>query len=82
MGRPKGALNKTTRLAKEAIAFAADEVGGAERLAAWVKEDPANERAFWTSIYPKLLPLTVGGDENAPPIKLERVIKLVKPDGG
>ena len=34
-------------------------VGGAERLAAWVQESPENEKAFWTTIYPKLLPLQV-----------------------
>jgi hypothetical protein len=65
-GKPKGALSKTTRAAKEAIAFAAEGLGGAERLIAWAQEDPKNESAFWTSIYPKLLPLTVGGDENNP----------------
>ncbi len=61
-GKPKGALSKTTRAAKEAIAFAAEGLGGAERLIDWAKEDPKNEAAFWTSIYPKLLPLTVGGE--------------------
>jgi hypothetical protein len=61
-GRPKGALNKTTRAAKEAIAFAAEGLGGAERLVAWAQEDPKNEAAFWTSIYPKLLPLQVAGE--------------------
>lgn len=34
-------------------------VGGADRLAAWVQESPENEKAFWTTIYPKLLPLQV-----------------------
>ncbi len=66
MGRPKCALNKTTRAAKEAIALAADELGGAERIVEWAKEDPKNESAFWTTIYPKLLPLTVGGDPENP----------------
>jgi hypothetical protein len=56
-GRPKGSQNKTTKAAKEAIALAADELGGHERLVAWAKEDPANERAFWTTIYPKLIPV-------------------------
>jgi hypothetical protein len=60
-GRPKGALNKTTALAKEAIAYAAEGLGGAERLIVWAKEDAQNERAFWTQIYPKLLPLQVNG---------------------
>lgn len=65
-GRPKGLQNKTTRLAKEAIAFAADKLGGAERLAEWAGEHPDNEKAFWATIYPKLLPLQVQGDPNNP----------------
>lgn len=65
-GRPKGALNKTTLVAKEAIAFAADGLGGAQRLVDWAKEDPKNESAFWTTIYPKLLPLQVSGEGGGP----------------
>jgi hypothetical protein len=65
-GRPKGALNKTTRSAKDAIAAAAEALGGADRLTAWVKEDPANERVFWGTIYPKLLPLQLAGDGGGP----------------
>lgn len=61
-GRPKGLENKTTRAAKEAIAIAADRLGGVDRLVDWCKEDPMNERAFWTTIYPKLLPLQVSGE--------------------
>jgi hypothetical protein len=65
-GRPKGALNRTTASAKEAIAHAADMLGGADRLVAWAQEDPANERAFWATIYPKLLPLQVSGEDGGP----------------
>jgi len=65
-GRPAGSVNKTTRAAKEAIAFAAEGLGGAERLVAWCQEEPRNEAAFWTSIYPKLLPLQVQGDADSP----------------
>ncbi len=60
-GRPKGSLNKTTKAAKDAIADAAEQLGGTNRLVDWAKEDPVNERAFWSSIYPKLLPLQVHG---------------------
>ena len=60
-GRPKGSVNKTTAAAKDVINQAANELGGAARLLAWAKEDPANERAFWATIYPKLLPLQVHG---------------------
>lgn len=65
-GRPKGSPNKLGKAAKEVIAAAAEELGGQARLVAWVKEDPKNEGAFWGSIYPKLLPLTVGGDADNP----------------
>ena len=65
-GKPKGATSKTTRAAKEAIAFAAEGLGGAERMVAWAQEDKKNESAFWTSIYPKLLPLQVQGDADSP----------------
>ena len=66
MGRPKGAANKTTKAAKDAIAQAAEALGGAERLTAWAQEDPANERVFWGTIYPKLLPLQVTGEGGGP----------------
>ena len=65
-GRPKGSPNKTTAAAKDAIAQAAAELGGANRLVSWAKEDPKNEHAFWATIYPKLLPLQVGGDPANP----------------
>lgn len=77
MGRPKGAINKVTRAVKDAIAQAADELGGAERMVAWAKEDPKNEAAFWTTIYPKLLPLKLGGDSDDPLHVVQRVERLI-----
>lgn len=65
-GKPAGALSHTTKTAKEAIALAAEGLGGTARLVAWAKEDPANERAFWATIYPKLLPLQVTGEGGGP----------------
>lgn len=56
-GRPKGSVNKTTKAAKDAIAQAAEGLGGHDRLIEWAKEDPKNEAAFWTTIYPKLIPV-------------------------
>ena len=75
-GRQKGTLNKTTQMAKEAIALAADDLGGAQRLVAWAKEDPQNERAFWTQIYPKLLPVQVTGPDDGP-LQVATRIELV-----
>jgi hypothetical protein len=72
-GKPKGAISKTTRTAKEAIALAAEGLGGADRLIAWAQEDPANERAFWSSIYPKLIPVQLQGDADSP-----LVVQVVK----
>jgi hypothetical protein len=75
-GKPKGAIAKTTKTAKEAIALAAEGLGGADRLIAWAQEDPLNERAFWSSIYPKLLPLQVANadDEDFRVSVIKRVI--------
>lgn len=75
-GRPKGALNKVTQAAKDVIQKAATELGGADRLVEWAKEDPLNERAFWATIYPKLLPLTLSGDENNP-LRIEKIERVI-----
>ena len=60
-GRVKGVPNKTTTLAKNAIADAAEKLGGTNRIVEWAKEAPENERMFWGTIYPKLLPLQLTG---------------------
>lgn len=65
-GRPTGSQNKVTRAAKEAIALAAENLGGVERLTAWAQESPENERAFWVNVYPKLIPVTLAGDSKEP----------------
>jgi hypothetical protein len=61
-GRPKGSPNKLQKAAKDAIAAAAEALGGEARLAEWAKEAPENERAFWATIYPKLLPVQVNAE--------------------
>jgi len=61
-GRPKGARNKTTLAAKEAIAQAAEGLGGVEGIIGWALRSEENEKIFWSSIYPKLLPLKVDGE--------------------
>ncbi|MGJ3630170.1 hypothetical protein AB5I41_31240 [Sphingomonas sp. MMS24-JH45] len=61
MGRPKGVQNKTTRIAKDAIAFAADKLGGAERLVAWAKEDGKNDDGFLDNDVSEALAMQVEG---------------------
>lgn len=68
-GRQKGTPNKTTTAAKDAIALAADALGGTDRLVAWAQEDPANEKVFWGTIYPKLIPVMVSGEDG--PVQIE-----------
>ena len=75
-GRPKGSLSKVTQTAKEAIALAADKLGGAERMVEWAKEDPADERVVWGTIYPKLLPVQVAGDPDNP-LKMDLSLNVV-----
>lgn len=60
-GRPKGSKNKVGMAAKQVIAQAAEGLGGVERMIEWAKEAPENERAFWSTIYPKLVPHEVTG---------------------
>lgn len=71
-GRPKGVPNKAVALAKDAIAQAAERIGGVDRLVDWIKEDAKNESVFWGTIYPRLLPLQVTG-EGGGPITVTRI---------
>ena len=71
-GRQKGVPNKVTAAAKSVIAEAAEKLGGVQRLVDWAKEDPENESKFWATIYPKLIPVQVTGEDGAP-IRYEQV---------
>jgi hypothetical protein len=51
--------NKMTIAARDTIMQAAEEIGGWKRLAQWALDTPANESLFWSTIYPRLLPLEV-----------------------
>ena len=61
-GRPKGAVNKTTKLAKQAIAEAFEELGGKDALVRWAKADDDNMKVFYATIWPKIIPLQVEAD--------------------
>jgi hypothetical protein len=60
-GRKKGSQNVHTRMVKWVIGEVARQIGGVDRLTAWVKESEQNEFAFWTMLYPRLLPLQIAG---------------------
>ena len=75
-GRTKGTPNKIGASAKAVIAEAAERLGGVNRLVEWAKEAPENERAFWATIYPKLLPLDVTGGVGLTVVLSSEVAKL------
>ena len=60
-GRVKGQPNGMTVAVRNAIEAAATGLGGVERIIAWAKEDPANERVFWSQMYMRLLPVQLQG---------------------
>lgn len=53
MARPKGSLNSTTILAKQAFQLAFDKIGGIEALAEWAKD---NKTEFYKQ-YARLIPI-------------------------
>jgi hypothetical protein len=74
------ARSRKSIAARDAIALAAQGLGGTERLIAWAKEDPANEKVFWGTIYLKLLPLQVNGAGEGGEHLTKAVIEFVRPD--
>ena len=82
-GRAKGAPNKITNEAKRAVLAAFEMIGGARRLAKWIEKDPANETAYWTKIFAKLLPRpaieAAPAPEALPPVKGALVWEMPTP---
>lgn len=62
MGRPKGCRNKTTTSIKEAVTITFDRLGGAKGLIDWTQKHPRNLTAFYTLIWPRLIPKEVNLD--------------------
>ncbi len=56
-GRPRGAVNKTTKLAKHAIAEAFEKLGGMQALVDWAQADGDNLKVFYATIWPKIIPI-------------------------
>ncbi len=66
-GKPKGAVNRTTKSAREAFAFAFDYIGGAEALGKWAQD---NQSQFYT-LYGRLIPVDISGEGGeAVPVKV------------
>jgi hypothetical protein len=61
-GRPKGLPNKVTRVVKELLADAFDELGGLPAFVAWGRKNPTEFYKLWA----KLLPTQLTGDRDNP----------------
>lgn len=79
-GRKPGVPNALSTAAKDVIQQASERLGGVDRLVTWVQSDPANEKVWWGTIYPKLIPLQLTGDGGGP-VETVTTIRLVDMDG-
>lgn len=78
VGRKKGTPNKRTVEVRSVLLGAAREIGGMERLVAWIKESPQHEYAFWTTMYPRLLPVNIQG--SGPRGELQMTVEIKRED--
>ncbi|WP_019219578.1 hypothetical protein, partial [Bartonella florencae] len=75
-GRPKGALNKTTRRFNEALLTAAEQAGyhyGEDGLVSYLQYHALNNPVPFFSLLAKVLPLQVTGDAGGDVKTISRV---------
>lgn len=79
-GRPKGSVNKTTALLKDAILLAAQRAGGGDEdgIANYLEVQARENPGPFLSLLGKVLPMTVAGDKDNPAI-VEVRVTLVDP---
>ena len=76
-GKPKGAVNKSTKQLKEMILAALDTAGG-ERYLVERAKDPRTASAFM-SLLAKVMPMQVTGADGGP-VAFERIVsEIVEP---
>lgn len=75
-GKPKGALNGTTRVLKEAILIAAEQAGGQNGLVGYLEWLAKDQPAAFAGLLGRVLPHTIAGDADNPVTftRIERVI--------
>lgn len=74
-GRPKGALNKTTKQLKDMVLEALDKAGGVAYLAEQARKSPGP----FLALVGKVLPHQITG-EGGGPVAGELVIRFIHPD--
>jgi hypothetical protein len=65
MGRPKGSLNKTTALLKDAILKAAEDAGEGD-MAAYLTQQAKDNPGPFMALLGKVLPMQIAGDAENP----------------
>jgi len=63
LGRPKGALNKNTRLLKDAILAAGENAGGKEGLVGYLTEQAKKNPGPFMNLVGKVLPMQLANAE-------------------
>lgn len=81
-GRPKGSLNKTTALLKDAILKAAENAGnkiGDNGMVSYLENQASENPGPFMSLLGKVLPMQIAGpdDDNGEPTEI--VMRIVKP---
>lgn len=71
-GRPKGSVNKTTALLKDAILRAAELAGGEDGLVGYLQLQAAENPGPFMALLGKVLPMQITG-ENGGPLVVEIV---------
>lgn len=62
-GAKAGQPRTKTKKAYEAIEMAFEGIGGVPALTAWARENPGD---FYKTIFPKIIPVQIGGDPDNP----------------
>ena len=77
-GRPKGSVNKTTALLKDAILKAAEAAGGKEGMIGYLELQAKMNPGPFLRLLGKVLPLQIAGDPDNP-LKSAIEIRIVDP---
>ena len=84
-GRPKGSLNRTTALLKDAVLLAAEEAGGKEGLVGFLKAQARKKNnGPFLALLGKVLPTQLTGDVDNPATLPGQVVEVrfVEAKGG
>ena len=76
-GRPKGSVNKSTAIVKEALLYAFKKIGGNKAFAEWAAREPVEFYKLFAKLLPKELEIS-GADGG--PIQAKVEVVFAKPD--